>query len=96
MSFLSGLLRFRPRSRSRELACQEVVELVTDYLEGALSAVRSPPGSKRTSRAARTAPSTWRRSGRRSGWPAGSGQEDLTPQMRTDLTDLYRRWRAEG
>ena len=22
--------------------------------------------------------------------------EDLTPDMRTDLTDLYRRWRAEG
>jgi hypothetical protein len=22
--------------------------------------------------------------------------EDLTPGMRTDLTDLYRRWRAEG
>ena len=22
--------------------------------------------------------------------------EDLTPVMRTDLTDLYRRWRAEG
>jgi hypothetical protein len=22
--------------------------------------------------------------------------EDLTPQMRDDLTDLYRHWRAEG
>jgi hypothetical protein len=22
--------------------------------------------------------------------------DDLTPDMRTDLTDLYRRWRAEG
>ncbi len=22
--------------------------------------------------------------------------EDLTPEMRTDLTDLYRRWRTEG
>jgi hypothetical protein len=21
---------------------------------------------------------------------------DLTPAMRTDLTDIYRRWRAEG
>ena len=37
MSFLSGLLRFRSRSRSRDLVCQQVVELVTDYLEGALS-----------------------------------------------------------
>ena len=33
--FLSGLLRFL--SRSRGLVCQQVVELVTDYLEGALS-----------------------------------------------------------
>jgi len=44
MSFMSGLRRFRFRSfrslrssRSRGLVCQEVVELVTDYLEGALS-----------------------------------------------------------
>ncbi|MGH3250243.1 MAG: zf-HC2 domain-containing protein, partial [Trebonia sp.] len=35
MSFLSGLRRLR--SRYRGLVCQEVVELVTDYLEGALS-----------------------------------------------------------
>ena len=47
MSFLSGLLRFRFRSRG--LVCQQVVELVTDYLEGALSR-RSTAGSKRTSR----------------------------------------------
>jgi len=32
MSLLSGLLRFR--SRSPGLVCQEVVELVTDYLKG--------------------------------------------------------------
>ena len=32
MSLLSGVLRFRSRSRSSELVCQQVVELVTDYL----------------------------------------------------------------
>src|SRR5580693_6358407 len=35
MSFLSGF--FRSRSRSRDLVCQQVVGLVTDYLEGVLS-----------------------------------------------------------
>ena len=42
LSFLSGLLRFRPRPG--EVPCQEVVEMVTDYLEGALpSAGPTPP-----------------------------------------------------
>ena len=68
---------------------------MTDYLEGALSAVGHGAGSSGTWPAARTAPSTSRRCGRPSGWPAAS-PEDLTPQMRDDLTDLYRRWRAEG
>ena len=41
--------RLRARSRQPELVCQQVVELVTDYLEGALSAdrpaaVRAAPG----------------------------------------------------
>jgi anti-sigma factor RsiW len=91
MSLLSGLLRFR----RRELVCQEVVELVTDYLEDALS-----PADRR------------RFEGHLSGCPhcteylaqmretirlAGRvTPEDLTPEMHTDLTDLYRRWQAEG
>ncbi|MCW2895882.1 MAG: anti-sigma factor [Actinomycetia bacterium] len=93
MSFLSGLLRFR--SRSRGLVCQEVVELVTNYLEGAL-----PPADHRRFEAHLTGcphcteylaqiRETIRLAGRVT-------PEDLTPAMRTDLTDLYRRWRAEG
>ena len=58
--------------RPRELPCQQVVELVTDYLEGALPAADAPPVRAPPGRAARTAPSTWPRSARRSGWPAGS------------------------
>ena len=97
MSFLSGLLRFRSRSRSRSrgLVCQEVVELVTNYLEGAL-----PPADHRRFEAHLAGcphcteylaqmRETIRLAGRVT-------PEDLTPAMRTDLTDLYRRWRAEG
>jgi predicted anti-sigma-YlaC factor YlaD len=93
MSLLSGLLRFR--SRSPGLVCQEVVELVTDYLEGALS----PADRRRFEVHLAGCPhcteylaqirETIRLAGRVE--PA-----DLTPQMRTDLTDLYRRWHAEG
>jgi anti-sigma factor RsiW len=98
MSFLSGALRFRFlrfRSRSHELVCQEVVELVTDYLEGALS----PADRRRFEAHLAGCPhcteylaqmrETIRLAGR-------IAPEDLTPSMRTDLTDLYRRWRAEG
>jgi len=93
MSFLSGLLGFR--SRSRGLVCQEVVELVTDYLEGALPAA----DHRRFEAHLADCPhcteylaqirETIRLTGRVT-------PEDLTPAMRTDLTDLYRRWRAEG
>ena len=64
-------LRLRARSPQPELVCQQVVELVTDYLEGALSRPTGG-GSSGTWRAARTAPSTWPRCGRRSGWPGAS------------------------
>ena len=93
MSLLSGLLRFR--SRPPGLVCQEVVELVTDYLEGALS----PADRRRFEAHLAGCPhcteylaqirETIRLAGRVT-------PEDLTQAMRTDLTDLYRRWRAEG
>ena len=90
MRFLSGLLRRRPG----DLACQQVVELVTDYLEGAL-----PAGERRrfehhlagcphcTEYLAQMR-ETIRLTGRLTA-------EDLTPEMRADFTDLYRRWHAE-
>jgi anti-sigma factor RsiW len=94
MSFVSSLLRFRS-FRSRGLVCQEVVELVTDYLEGALS----PAEHRRFEAHLADCPhcteylaqmrETIRLAGR-------LGPEDLTQAMSTDLTDLYRRWRAEG
>jgi anti-sigma factor RsiW len=93
MSFLSGLLpaRFRPRG----LVCQEVVEMVTDYLEGALS----PADRRRFEIHLADCPhcteylAQIRETIRLAG---GVTPEDLTPQMRTDLADLYHRWRVEG
>ena len=79
----------------RDLVCQQVVELVTDYLEGTLRG----PARHRFERHLAGCPlcteylaqmrETIRLAGRVT-------PEDLTPQMRDDLTDLYRRWRAEG
>jgi anti-sigma factor RsiW len=91
MSFVSGLLRFR----SRDLACQQVVEMVTDYLEEALSArdrrrlERHLAGCEHCTEYLAQMRETIRLTGRLT-------TEDLTPEMRTDLMDLYRRWQAEG
>jgi anti-sigma factor RsiW len=77
-----------------ELACVEMVELITDYLEGAL------PRSQRRRFEAHLAAcencteylqqmrATIRLTGR-------LAAEDLTPAMREEFTELYRRWRAE-
>ena len=90
---LSALVRWR--SRPGDLPCQEVVEMVTDYLEGALT----PAEAKRFETHLSGCPhcteylaqirETIRLAGRLT-------PEDLTPGMTSDLTDLYRRWRAEG
>jgi anti-sigma factor RsiW len=90
MSFLSRLLPLRRRPAA--LPCQQVVEMVTDYLEGALT----PADHRRLEAHLADCPhcteylaqmrETIRLAGRLT-------PEDLTPQMSTDLTDLYRRWR---
>jgi anti-sigma factor RsiW len=91
MSFLSGLRPFRPR----ELPCQHVVEMVTDYLEGALPAASRRrlefhlAGCPHCTLYLAQIRETIRLAGRVT-------PDDLTAEMRTDLTDLYRRWRAEG
>jgi anti-sigma factor RsiW len=90
-----SLSRLRFWSRPRDLICQQVVELITDYLEGALPA----PDSKRLEKHLAGCPhcteylaqirETIKLAGRLT-------PGDLTPAMRTDLTDVYRRWLAEG
>jgi len=79
----------------RDLVCAQAVELVTDYLEGTLSrAARRRfeahlAGCPHCTEYLAQMRETIRLAGRVTA-------EDLTPGMRTDLTDLYRRWRAEG
>jgi predicted anti-sigma-YlaC factor YlaD len=80
--------------RHRRLVCQEAVELVTLYLEGAL-----PRRERRRFEAhLRFCPncSTYFEQIRATIRLAGTvDPEDLTPEARADLTELYRRWRSE-
>ena len=79
----------------RDLVCQEGVELVTSYLEGALSRrqrrrfEKHLAGCPHCTEYLAQIRETIRLAGRVT-------PEDLTPQMREDLTDVYRRWRSEG
>jgi anti-sigma factor RsiW len=83
------------RRHPRPLACQQVVEMVTDYLEGAMSAADRArfdahlAGCPHCTEYLAQIRETIRLTGRIT-------PDDLSPQMRTELTDLYRRWRADG
>jgi anti-sigma factor RsiW len=85
---LPGILR-------RDLVCQQVVEMVTAYLEGALTRSdrrrldRHLAGCPHCTEYLAQIRETIRLAGRVT-------PEELTPQMRADLTEVYRRWRAEG
>jgi anti-sigma factor RsiW len=85
----------RLRLRRRDIVCQQAVELVTDYLEGALSRA----GRRRFEAHLAGCPhcteylaqmrATIELAGRLT--PA-----DLTPQMQDEFIALYRAWRAGG
>jgi anti-sigma factor RsiW len=74
--------------------CQEMVELITDYLEGALTRSQRRrfeahlAGCEHCSEYLEQMRATIRLTGSLQG-------EDLTPEMREDFGALYRRWRAE-
>jgi anti-sigma factor RsiW len=80
--------------RGNALVCQEMVELITDYLEGALSRSQRRrfeahlAGCEHCTDYLEQMRATIRLTGRLQG-------EDLTPAMREEFTALYRRWRAE-
>ena len=81
-------------SRNDELVCQEVVELVTDYLEGALTRAQRRrleahlAACEHCSEYLEQLRTTIRLTGRLQA-------EDLTPEMREEFTAIYRRWRSE-
>ncbi len=80
--------------RREDLVCRQVVELVTDYLEGALS--RSD--RRRFERHLRHCPNctTYLAQIRQTIEVAGTLEpEDLSPEARREFTALYRRWRED-
>jgi len=78
----------------RDLVCQQAVELVTDYLEGALSRrarlrfEAHLAGCPHCTEYLAQMRETIRLAGRLE-------LEDLTPEQRDDFVELYRRWRSE-
>jgi anti-sigma factor RsiW len=77
-----------------ELVCQEVVELISDYIEGALPRAqrrrleRHLDDCEHCTEYLAQMRATIRLTGT-------LGTHDLTPKMQTDLVELYRRWRAD-
>jgi len=74
--------------------CQQAVELVTDYLESTLSRRRR----RRFEAHLRACPNcaAYLEQIRMTIELTGTIEpDDLTPEAKTDLTDLYRRWRSE-
>ncbi len=85
----------RKLSRRDELACQQAVELVTDYLEGTLRRrdrrrfERHLAGCPNCTEYLAQMRATIRVTGRLTA-------DDLSPQMQADFIDLYRRWQQDN
>lgn len=78
----------------RDLVCQQVVELVTDYLEGALSRA----DRRRLERHLAGCPHCTEYLAQMRETIALAGRitpQDLTPQMQDDFIEVYRQWRAD-
>jgi anti-sigma factor RsiW len=79
----------------RDLVCQQVVEMVTAYLEDALPRSDRRRLEKHLAGCALCTEylaqirETIRLAGRLE-------PDDLSPEMRSDLTEVYRRWLADG
>lgn len=85
-------VRFRV---GRDLVCQQAVEAVTDYLEGALS----PPQRRRFETHLASCPDCPEYLAQMRATIALTGSitpDDLTPRMRSELIALYYRWLAEN
>ena len=80
--------------RRADVVCQQAVELVTDYLEGRLSRRQRRRFEAHLANCPHCTEylAQMRETIRLAGQVAA---EDLSPRMRDDLTELYRRWRTE-
>jgi anti-sigma factor RsiW len=80
--------------RKDDLACRQMVELITDYLEGALS--RSQRRRFEAHLAGCEHCSEYLRHMRMTIDATGVLREqDLTAEMRAEFGEIYRRWRSE-
>jgi anti-sigma factor RsiW len=81
-------------SRRNDLVCRQVVELVTDYLEGSLSRT----DRRRFERHLRGCPNCTNYLEQMRVTIATTGTlhvDDLSPEAEQEFTDLFRRWREE-
>jgi anti-sigma factor RsiW len=80
--------------RRKDLVCQQAVELVTDYIEGSLSRRDRRRFEAHLASCANCA--AYLDQIRMTIRLAGTIEPDeLDPEARADLIDLYRRWRSE-
>lgn len=80
--------------RRRELVCQEMVELITDYLEGGLSRAQRRRFEAHLAKCEHC--TEYLEQMRATIRLTGSLRaEDLTPEMSAEFAALYQRWRAE-
>jgi anti-sigma factor RsiW len=80
--------------RVRDLVCQQAVELVTDYLEGRLSR----PARRRFETHLADCPHCTEYLAQMRATISLTGRlapEDLSPPMRDEFVELYRRWKSE-
>jgi anti-sigma factor RsiW len=80
-------------SRRNDLVCQQVVELVTEYLEGSLSRT----DRRRFERHLKGCPNCTNYLEQMRVTIARTGTlhvEDLSPEAEQEFTDLFQRWRA--
>lgn len=80
--------------RGKDMVCQQAVELVTDYLEGSLSRRER----RRFEAHLRACPNCTAYLDQMKMTIALAGSvepEDLSPEARAELSDLFRRWRTE-
>ena len=80
--------------RTRDLVCQQAVELVTDYLEGRLRKAER----RRFEAHLAVCPHCTEYLAQMRETISLAGRvapEDLNPRMQEEFVDLYRRWRSE-
>jgi anti-sigma factor RsiW len=81
-------------SRRNDLVCRQVVELVTDYLEGSLSRT----DRRRFERHLKGCPNCTNYLEQMRVTIATTGTlqvDDLSPEAEQEFTDLFQRWRQE-